>query len=474
MTDLNRGKAKVGLILWSPLFLRSWMQTGILDSLETQVDLTIYIPKNSNQLMESLAPRHSTRLLNLESSHWDYFVWLSRWTRNLNRSSSFRFRLTRWLLGDRLWFKSGDGTRKNLKSLILGLGYLLKSLATSPHLLVLLLPPIALASSKVVATWTSRTSRHAVDVDQLASNDIVVVASLAQEPALDSLLAALSRSNVPYGFALDNWDNLSSKIIFSGQEEFVTVMGESAVDMGAKIHGLPRRKFLPFGLPRLEPYRSQPNLRKDFRPLKSKLKVLYAGYSVAHDEMESVNSLARLSRKWPTPFQLRYRPHPGGPRQDTEASLRLEPEIELSTTDDSERLRFGGLPPLTTSYFDDLLWADVVVGPPTTMLLESLVAGRPIVLDLNVRGNLRTSPGITAQKYEHIQELLQIPGIMTSKSAEAMGECIRKVFSGESDLPTNTEISRLFNTKDIPYAAALSNYLNYKYAGSRGEGYLGE
>ena len=328
---------------------------------------------------------------------------------------------------------------------------------------LILFPPTSLLTKWLASTWTRREARHKDDLNLLSQNDVIVVASLAQEPAIDSLLGALKGRGVPWGFVLDNWDNLTSKIIFTGDEEFITVMGKSSVRLGTKIHNLSASKFWPLGLPRLEPYRLRPELWTHFKPGQLKYNVLYVGYSVRHDEVHSINALRRLSNEMGVEVNIRYRPHPGGPRDVLNGSVELEDGIELSLSEDGERLRYGGLPPLDETYFDDIRWSDIVVGPPTTLVLEALLTGRPVILDLNDSGNLRTNPASTSQNYEHIQELLTIPGMISGRSSKDLVDGMMNLIRGDASPVAQSDVAELFDVTDTPFAEKLTLRLKKKF-----------
>lgn len=152
---------------------------------------------------------------------------------------------------------------------------------------------------------------------------------------------------------------------------------------------------------------------------------------------------------------VRYRPHPAGPnvlKSDQTLS------VELSLGSESRRLSNGGLPPLDLAYCDDLNWADIVIGLPTTFILESLPSRLPVIVDYTHDGLHSTSPGYLWFKYAHMRQLVDLPGLLVGSTANEVPhhivDAINNDFAAQID---HEELSNLLSLEETSFSRALMN-----------------
>ena len=136
------------------------------------------------------------------------------------------------------------------------------------------------------------------------------------------------------------------------------------------------KTILPIGLPRFDVYRS---LKKNGGAGKnsSKKQVLYAGFSLAHSEKRVVDALAdHLDTNYgPGVVAVHYRPHPLGVPRIDDYEIK-NPHVVV--TDHGDLLRTG-LPHMDDDFINALTGADVVVGAPTTLMLEAMLVLNKLV-----------------------------------------------------------------------------------------------
>jgi hypothetical protein len=255
--------------------------------------------------------------------------------------------------------------------------------------------------------------------------------------------------------ALDNWDNLTSKSAFVVQPDVVTVMGEKCVQYAMEIHDSDPKSVLPIGLPRFDVYRS---LKKNGGAGKnsSKKQVLYAGFSLAHSEKRVVDALANyLDAKYgPGVVEVYYRPHPlGVPRIDdyeiNNAHVVVTEHGELSRT---------GLPHMDDEFINALTEADVVVGAPTTLMLEAMLVGRPCVLDITSDKFHRTTAGNAARRYTHMKDLLAVSELARGETIEQLSMEVEKILdAGVAGI--DYEIAHLYDITTASYTDQLLSVL---------------
>jgi hypothetical protein len=117
-------------------------------------------------------------------------------------------------------------------------------------------------------------------------------------------------------------------------------------------------------------------------------------------------------------FELSYRPHPAQKQRlyDEELSEKIV-QIE------SKNLN-GGLPSLDQSYCDSLLQYDLVIGTPTTLLLECMLLGIPSLCDLSDDGIHRTTASRSSQSYLHMVDLFSLEQVQVATSTKEMAMAI--------------------------------------------------
>lgn len=437
---------RLALVLWSPIYVRSWIQTGILKEMHTDFDITLVGPDEG--WFEDICKSEGLEgiKLDLSSKVADHLLSRAEWARKIEYSSSFRYYNQEVFLGQKLWFPKGrHPLLVRVAALFSGLSVFLSTLLMKPHFIFLRFS----IARQLLTTWikatTHSTNRFREHLNRLETFSFTIFASHAEEPGISSLQRAMRQRGLKFGIVLDNWDNLSSKSVLDSQPNFVTVMGETSLPLAHRIHQLPENSVHPIGLPRFEPYRGiNTGSSKTPKVLSKRPRILYVGFSVPHDEESTISNLVNELQKLNLEHELRYRPHPAGPKRH----LELLPEsVKLSQFHDEARVRMGGLPSLNDEYFDDLSWAEIVVGPPTTMLLESLLSQKLVIVDAIDDGVNRTSAGHLLHRYEHMKQLLNLDSLQVCTSAEEIADSILSSISGRV-MGLDQQVLRRFISSD--------------------------
>jgi len=255
--------------------------------------------------------------------------------------------------------------------------------------------------------------------------------------------------------AIDNWDNLTSKSVFVVQPDLVTVMGAKCVQYAVEIHKSDPKTVLPIGLPRFDVYRLLLQ-NGDTSKRSSRKRVLYAGFSLAHSEMCVVDAIAdHLDNRYgPGVVEVHYRPHPlAVPRIDDYKIKNLNVVVT-----EHKSLSRTGLPIMDDEFIDALIEADVVVGAPTTLLLEAMLVGRPCVLDITSDKFHRTTAGNAAQRYTHMRDLLAVRDLARGETIDQLISAVNKVLDA-GPTKVSYEIEHLYDTGGLSYAEHLTSIL---------------
>ncbi len=102
--------------------------------------------------------------------------------------------------------------------------------------------------------------------------------------------------------------------------------------------------------------------------------------------------------------------------------------------------------------------ADVVVGAPTTLLLEAMLLGRTCVLDLTLDGFHRTTAGNSARRHTHMLDLLAVTSLPRGKNVTELISTIDSSLENSMNYK-NYEISHLYNVTDKPFDIQLMAFL---------------
>ena len=453
--EINKGNTRVALVLLNPQYIRSWVDTGLLRRLldTGEIDVTVFAPQyvldrwvDADQyetvIIESIEPtRAATNLVALS------------WVALRSRSSTFRFALERNFLSDYRLFPFRIGMKKGLIQFLRNIRTIAVNTKAKRKTVMYFFPPFRILSRR---NRQKLENGHRLPPQIANGNfDWLVVPCNALSELITDYLAHAKQIGLRSLLAIDNWDNLTSKSAFVVQPDVVTVMGAKCVQYAVVIHDSNPKTVLPIGLPRFDVYRS---LKKNGGAAKNSAtkRVLYAGFSLAHSEKRVVDALANyLDAKYgPGVVVVHYRPHPlGVPRIDDyeikNAHVVVTEHGELSRT---------SLPHMDDEFINALTEADVVVGAPTTLMLEAMLVGRPCVLDITSDKFHRTTAGNAARRYTHMKDLLAVSELARGETTEQLTVEVEKILDADV-VGINYEIGHLYDTTAVSYAEQLTSVL---------------
>ena len=280
------------------------------------------------------------------------------------------------------------------------------------------------------------------------------------DPAIDAEIIALADKafkniGLKTLMAIDNWDHLTGKSVYPIKPDFFTVMGTNDVKHAVAIHDCDPKSILPFGLPRFDVYRTPIN-----SPAKSnittKKKILYCGFSLAHSEKRIVDQIANFmdDKYGEGAVEVCYRPHPGPLARYDNYEIRNE-RVDITKHGNLDRT---AMPDMDQKFIDVLMSSDVVVGAPTTLLLEAMLLGKTCVLDVTLDGFHRTTAGNSARRHTHMLDLLAVTSLPRGKSVTELIYTIDSSLQNSMNYK-NYEISHLYNVSDKPFDIQLLGFL---------------
>jgi hypothetical protein len=103
--------------------------------------------------------------------------------------------------------------------------------------------------------------------------------------------------------------------------------------------------------------------------------------------------------------------------------------------------------------------ADVVVGAPTTLMLEAMLLERPCLIDLTTDLYHRTTASIAAKHFLHMQDLISVPDLHIGYSIDDVLTKVDELLAIESE-SMKYDISHLYKTNDSLYSEQLLAFLS--------------
>ena len=451
----NKGKTRVALVLLNPQYIRSWVDTGLLRRLldTGEIDVTVFAPQHvvdrwvdadqyETAIIESIEPtKAATNLVALS------------WVALRSRSLTFRFALERNFLSDYRLFPFRIGLKKGFIQFLRNIRTIAVNTKAKRKTVLYFFPLFRVLSQR---NRQKLENGHRLPPRIANGNfDWLVVPCNALDELMTDYLAHTKQIGLRSLLAIDNWDNLTSKSAFVVQPDVVTVMGAKCVQYAAEIHRSDPKTVLPIGLPRFDVYRS---LKKNGGTAKSSSmkRVLYAGFSLAHSEKRVVDALASYldSKYGPGVVEIHYRPHPLAVPRIDDYEIK-NPHVVV--TEHGNMLRTG-LPHMDDEFINALTEADVVVGAPTTLMLEAMLIGRPCVLDITSDKYHRTTAGNAARRYTHMRDLLAVRELARGETHEQLIIEVNRVLES-GVVSMDYGIHHLYDTTAASYVEQLKSVL---------------
>jgi len=418
-----------------------------------EIEITVFAPQYVVDRWEDADQYETSIIESIKPSIAATNLVALSWMALRSRSSTFRFSLERTFLSDYRLFPFHIGLKKGFVQFLRNIRTIARNTKVKRKTILYFFPPFRVLSRRNRLTLDNGRALP----PRIANGnfDWLVLPCHALDELMTDYLAHARQIGLRSIVAIDNWDNLTSKSAFVVQPDLVTVMGARCVQYAVEIHRSDPKTVLPIGLPRFDVYRT---LQQDGTAKKhsTRKRVLYAGFSLAHSEKRVVNELADyLDLKYgPGVVEVHYRPHPlAVPRID-----HYEIENPHVVTTEHGNLSRTGLPHMDNEFINALTEANVVVGAPTTLILEAMLVGRPCVLDVTCDKFHRTTAGKSAQRYTHMRDLLAVRDLARGETIDQLISAVNKVLDAGTT-KVSYEIEHLYDTGGLSYAEQLTSIL---------------
>lgn len=270
--------------------------------------------------------------------------------------------------------------------------------------------------------------------------DVVLHPTVLDGPFVNDLIASCSQRGIPLVYAMNSWDNPSTKRSTVGKPNRLLVWGPQTRAHAVRFVGMPEGDVVSFGAAQFDAFAGPPRIDRttfathnDFDP--SFKVVLFAGSNSMTDEFATLASLDEAVSSGRLPgVSIIYRPHPwglGGRGGDRLANATWRNvRVHAPMRDYVRKLAEGSETILLPDYRDthDLLCnVDVVVSPLSTILIEAMLHGKPVAVFTPESPKGSDLLSVTMLPMLHFDEFLALPEVARVSSVSELELIIHRL-----------------------------------------------
>ncbi len=272
--------------------------------------------------------------------------------------------------------------------------------------------------------------------------EVVLIFSGGAFAGVENILLGKSKKlGIKSVLVIDNWDNLSSKSLFTSSPNALGVWGPNMHRDALEIHSMSPRIVSHVGSARFRPNeRPSPQSRPAF--------VLFAGSGkpLLNELTALIELRLILDRNQLSTLRIIYRPHPMSRVSQNSIADVIE-KLERVELDSS----FSG--PLESNFYksepleelENLCeLASFIVAPLSSIIVEGLSLGTPVV-SLNWTSNPSTV--LPLSEYTHFLELQEVRGFFPVTSWEELENLLVEIMACKGEQNLVPEILPSFNTR---------------------------
>jgi len=446
---------RVALVIINRQLVRSWLDSGLVDSLVNsgRFEFTVFAEEDVFSKLPDSVSFRKENLGTIKVTRFSKHMVGMGYVEARFKSKSFRFKLVRGFLPDTWMIRKNGTVLERAIWLFRSVKRLVGNTIDNRMTLLYYIKPFRIVLRRNLVQ--NRELQDLPEVIRLGNYEWLVMPVASSIGFTTDFLVGARNAGIRSLLAIDNWDHLTGKSIYPIKPDYFTVMGRKDIEHAVAIHGCDPTTVLPFGLPRFDVYRRLNNTPPRSKSGQKK-RVLYCGFSLAHSEKVLVDRLTSflVCKYGSDSVEVIYRPHPGpAPRYDGyEIS---NPNVIVTDHGDVTRT---AMPAMDETFVSTILDADVIVGAPTTLILEALILGKDCVLDLTIDDFHRTTAGNSALNHTHMIDLTEITEVMRGNSIMEVIEAVDELLS-RVDKSTKPKISDFYDVGAATYEIQLASFL---------------
>jgi hypothetical protein len=444
-------KIRVAVLLINRQFIRSWIDTGLIQKLASsgQFEVAVFAPQDVYDKIPSNAEFEIENLGAVRVSKTTMHTIAMGLVNNRKLSKTFDWKLKRLFLPQTYIFPRTGSTSFRIKWLSRSIRQVIGNTIDNGMTILYLFKPAQLFI-RLYLRFLNEHLELPIQIKDFHPDWLILPSASAHGITNDCIVGA-KNLEIKTILAIDNWDHLTGKSTYPTKPEFFTVMGKRCVQHAVSIHDCNPAMVLPYGLPRFDIYREIEHICK-IKNQQSTINILYCGFAMAHSEKMVVDSLANYFdlKYGPNLIQIHYRPHPGpSPRNDNYEIQN--PNVVITKYEDLERT---AMPEMDVEFINALLSSNIIIGAPTTLMVEAMLMKRPVILDLTKDKYHRTSSGIISKKFTHIFDVVEIDSIPRGETISELINAIELQIAETADC-AHYPIDHLFDTSPPLYSDQL-------------------
>lgn len=338
---------------------------------------------------------------------------------------------------------------------------------------LLSLPVIYEAVEKLIEWKLGRVPGIDAAIREIQPEFALIPSGFSDSFSIDCL-KSVKGSKIPHLLLMFNWDNVSCKGVLPVLPEWMGVWGEQTKEQAVKIHGLPENRVLVLGSPQFEAYRNPPEetsraIRESLGfPSDGKL-LLYLGIQRYRDETALLRQLEDAIESGMLPgTTIVYRPHPWRNAIPSEKNffdqgfrhLVMDPQLSehyQKTLKDPVYDPKSFVP--SFAHATRLLaCVDAVISSLTTMGIEAMMVGKPVLLPAFPDPKFPFSTDTLIQYEHHACWERFTTAIVCGKQADFSADCARLLSLAESPGTAERakkEVQYVVHLDDAPYSERL-------------------
>ncbi len=419
-------KKKILIILDSDLYIRNYIETGIINHLKKFYNLEILFSKkifNSKKLLQY-------KNIDLKSYQFDkfsenLFFFLNDITIFLNKkkSSSFQLRIANQ-------FKKISFINKFFRIILFNKFFF--------HLLKIFLDLYLLKFTFIKKNILKN------------NYDLVIFPSSGLDLMSYYLTCITKNTNIKTFFLIDNWDNISSKSYYINKPNYLGVWGDQSKEHAIRIQDFDKKKIFSIGTPRFDVYKDKNKYKKIY-----KFKyILFLGSSALSKEQEVLTLLNNILQNNQSVFRnlkIVYRPHPWRKKDNISLNklnyIILDKQLKDIFKKNSFQNSFQTKFQPNLKYYPKLIYnADLVMGGLTSMMVESLIMKKNYLAFIFNDKDIFYNPKKRMDNMEHFKILKNIKNInfcntlnynIVAKSLKDAWKHRKKTFKNNSNFYVN-------------------------------------
>jgi hypothetical protein len=410
----------INLIITAQQQIRAWLDEDLLNELENGKKVNIWAPKKLENYIKVSTTRnvdyYSFEENNPANRLHDICMKITH-----RNSATFRSLIIEALIPQKSW------SRKSLYGTIKAY---VRRLLRNKDLLTLL-----------ISKRKQRKVKNLVNAEILkvrvnfTPSDLNIVVSSHSDLSHEIVVENLNRMRKPLIQVMENWDNISSKVCPASQADALVVWGEQTRRHALEIHGFPIEKTHSLGSSRLNndkflQFRKSSSIKE--RSNARQINLFYPGFGGSHENTDFVTNMLNEINSNGESFRLTFRPHPLMLSKTFADKNSNTPELLVIDIPIIDHEVDPIWPILDYSMYTELMKADIVMGTPSTFLLEAMLLNKKIILDYR---KLKTehSPRELFESRTHFKEILESNCIPKLESLGDFKSLAHQVMNSKQD-----------------------------------------